>query len=104
MEYPSLKMLTANRHKNVAEIASLTKIMTFYTVHQLCEKYRIDVCQEIVIVNESASNMTGTSAELVCGDVLTVEQLLYGLMLPSGNDAAVALATWGGKLGVDEED
>lgn len=49
-----------------------------------------------VTVDEVAGNMTGTSAELVAGDVLTVEELLYGLMLPSGNDAAIALATWGG--------
>jgi len=34
----------------------------------------------------------------VSGDVLTVEELLYGLMLPSGNDAAMALASWGGQL------
>lgn len=27
----------------------------------------------------------------------TVEQLYYGLMLPSGNDASLALAIWGGK-------
>jgi len=31
------------------------------------------------------------------GEVYTVEELLYGLMLPSGNDAATALAEWGGK-------
>ena len=31
------------------------------------------------------------------GDILTVEQLLYGLMLPSGNDAAFALAQFFGK-------
>lgn len=48
--------------------------------------------------------MTGTSAELVNGDVITVEQLLYGLMLPSGNDAAVSLATWGGSLIQHPED
>lgn len=42
--------------------------------------------------------MTGTSAELIAGDTITVEQLLYGLMLPSGNDAAVALAKWAGAL------
>jgi D-alanyl-D-alanine carboxypeptidase (penicillin-binding protein 5/6) len=30
--------------------------------------------------------------ELVAGETLTVEELLYGLLLPSGNDAAVALA------------
>jgi D-alanyl-D-alanine carboxypeptidase (penicillin-binding protein 5/6) len=42
--------------------------------------------------------MTGTTAELIVGDLLSIEQLLYGLMLPSGNDAAVTLAKWGGKL------
>lgn len=42
--------------------------------------------------------MTGTSAELVEGDLLSVQQLLYGLMLPSGNDAALALSNWAGRL------
>ena len=42
--------------------------------------------------------MSGTTAEIFMGDCFTVEQLLYGLMLPSGNDAAMALAKWGGKL------
>jgi D-alanyl-D-alanine carboxypeptidase len=36
--------------------------------------------------------MPGTSAQLQVGDTLTVEDLLYALMLPSGNDASVALA------------
>lgn len=54
--------------------------------------------KEKVTVDEVAGNMTGTSAQLVSGDVLTVEELLYGLMLPSGNDAAMALASWGGQL------
>ena len=36
--------------------------------------------------------MSGTIAELEVGDSLIIEQLLYGLMLPSGNDASVALA------------
>lgn len=42
--------------------------------------------------------MSGTSAELYEGDTYTVKQLLYALMLPSGNDAAVALARWGGTI------
>ncbi len=42
--------------------------------------------------------MTGTSAELYEGDVYSIRQLLYALMLPSGNDAALALAAWGGKI------
>jgi D-alanyl-D-alanine carboxypeptidase (penicillin-binding protein 5/6) len=36
--------------------------------------------------------MVGTSAQLQVGDTLTVENLLYALMLPSGNDASVTLA------------
>ena len=44
-----------------------------------------------------ASDIRGTSANLETGDILTVEQLLYGLMLPSGNDAAFALAQFFGK-------
>lgn len=48
--------------------------------------------------------MTGTSAEIAFGDIFSIEYLLYGLMLPSGNDAAMALAKWGGKLLIDNED
>ena len=48
-------------------------------------------------MSEKASKMGGTSAELNYSDILTIYELLHGLMLPSGNDAAVALAEWGGK-------
>jgi D-alanyl-D-alanine carboxypeptidase len=47
--------------------------------------------------------MSGTSAEIFVGDSYTIEQLFYGLMLPSGNDAATALAKWGGKI-LEEND
>ena len=43
------------------------------------------------------SNIGGTSARLKIGQIYTVDQLLYGLMLPSGNDASLALAVWGGR-------
>ena len=35
--------------------------------------------------------MNGTSAYLLENDILTVQELMYGMMLPSGNDAAEAL-------------
>lgn len=44
------------------------------------------------------TDISGTTALLEENQVYTVEQLLYGLMLPSGNDAALALAIWGGKM------
>ena len=52
----------------------------------------------MVTIDEEAGEMSGTTAELIAGDVISVEQLLYGLMLPSGNDAALALANWAGSL------
>ena len=39
------------------------------------------------------SEIIGTTAKLQNNDILTVEELMYGMMLPSGNDAAVALGT-----------
>ncbi len=52
---------------------------------------------EKIRVGKFQANINGTSAEIKEGEVYTVEQLCYGLMLPSGNDASLALATWGGK-------
>lgn len=43
------------------------------------------------------ASLGGTSANLEKGQIYTIAQLLYGLMLPSGNDASVALAVWGGR-------
>lgn len=45
-----------------------------------------------------AAYLNGTSAELIIGDQITVEQLLYAMMLPSGNDAAQSLALFFGVL------
>lgn len=42
--------------------------------------------------------MEGTSANLRSGDRLLVIDLLFGLLLPSGNDAALALAQYFGKF------
>lgn len=68
--------------------ASTTKILTAY----IAIKYG-DLEQKIT-VSENACNQASDSS--VCGlnpgDVLTLRQLLYGLMLRSGNDAAVAIA------------
>ena len=41
-----------------------------------------------VKITQCAAYIVGTSAELIVGDLLTVDELMYGMMLPSGNDAA----------------
>ena len=52
----------------------------------------------MVKVEKEAVEMEGTSAVLRLGDQLSVLDLLHGMMLPSGNDAAVALAQFFGKF------
>lgn len=51
------------------------------------ERFKIDQ-ETLITVGQDATNVNGTSAELVEGDTIQIWQLLYGLMLPSGNDAA----------------
>jgi D-alanyl-D-alanine carboxypeptidase (penicillin-binding protein 5/6) len=79
------------------ECASLTKIMTCHVVIKLMERFKIKESQ-LVEVSEAAASVIGTRAELIEGDTLTVRQLLYGLMLPSGNDAAHCLGEYFGEL------
>lgn len=52
----------------------------------------------LVEVSGDAAGVIGTSADLLEGDTLSIWQLLYGLMLPSGNDAALALAEYFGTI------
>ena len=71
-------------------IASCTKIMTALVVAEQCNVLdRVEIPKEAV-------GIEGSSMYLKEGEVLTVQELLYGLMLHSGNDAAVALAIYCG--------
>lgn len=89
--------ILAKYSQEEVEIASLTKIMTCFLVIQICEFFQLDPKEERVAVSDKACKMPGTSAKLLYSDHLSVFDTLHGLMLPSGNDAAVALAEWGGK-------
>ena len=80
------------------ECASLTKMMSAYSVLDLCRLYKIKIDETKITVCGVGSNIRGTSARLKKGDVLTIEQLLYGMLLPSGNDAAFVLAKYFGRL------
>ena len=71
-------------------VASTTKIMTALVVCEQC-----NVLDRMRIPKE-AVDIEGSSMYLREGEVLTIQDLLYGLMLSSGNDAAVALAIYCG--------
>ena len=71
-------------------IASTTKIMTALVVCEQCNVL------DRVRISKEAVGIEGSSVYLKEGEVLTVQELLYGMMLHSGNDAAVALAIYCG--------
>lgn len=74
------------------QIASITKVMTAVVA---LENAPMD---KKVTVGRAAATVGESSANLKEGDVLTMENALKGLMVPSGNDAAIAIAEC---LGVD---
>ena len=73
------------------DFASTTKIMTAVVVLQLAEADPGVLDQEVVF-SERADRTGGSSSKVQAGERLSVRELLYGLLLPSGNDASVALA------------
>ena len=67
-------------------MASTTKIMTALVAIENTDP------SDIVEIDDSAIGIEGSSAYLKSGDALTMEELLYALLLQSANDAAVAIA------------
>ena len=70
-----------------SHIASITKIMT--AIVALDSGVPLD---STVTVSQEAASVGESSASLWAGDTLTLEAALAGLMIPSGNDAAIAIA------------
>jgi D-alanyl-D-alanine carboxypeptidase (penicillin-binding protein 5/6) len=83
--------------KERREVASITKVMTCYVTLQMMEKFK-KKDDHLIEISADAASVHGTSADLLEGDTLTIWQLLHGLMLPSGNDAAHCLAEYFGGL------
>ena len=75
-------------------MASTTKIMTAMIVIENCKDLN-----EVVTIDAKAARTGGSTLGISVGDKISVNDLLYGLMLRSGNDTAVALAEYiGGSI------
>ena len=86
IEQSSGRVLYGKNYDKKLPMASTTKIFTALTVLENC-----DNLSEVVEVDDRAVGIEGTSIYLRYGEKLTVRELLLGMMLPSGNDAATAL-------------
>ncbi|WP_173916243.1 D-alanyl-D-alanine carboxypeptidase family protein [Halobacillus sp. Marseille-Q1614] len=71
--------------------ASMTKIMTMLIIMEELEKGRLKL-DEMVRVSEHAASMGGSQIFLEAGEEMSVEDLLKGIAVASGNDASVAMA------------
>lgn len=79
--------------------ASMTKMMTLLLTFEAIERGDLNFDDE-VIVSINASSMGGSQILLETGEKMTVDNLIKGVAIASGNDAAVALAE---KIGGTEE-
>ncbi len=79
-------LYSKDEHKRLP-MASTTKILTAIVAIENCED--LDLKHEI---QETSCGIEGSSIYLKKGEHLSVRELLYGLMLRSGNDSAVAIA------------
>ena len=80
------RLLCGGNENERLPMASTTKIMTAYLA---IENSNPD---DIVTVSKNAASTEGSSIYLKAGEKISMRELLYGLMLESGNDAAVAIA------------
>jgi D-alanyl-D-alanine carboxypeptidase (penicillin-binding protein 5/6) len=90
LDRTSKQILFGKNENNKVKMASTTKIMTAIII---IENYNLN---DTVEVSKKSANTGGSRLGLKTGDKITVRDLLYGLMLCSGNDAAVSLAEYAG--------
>ncbi len=86
MELNTNRIVYAKNENDKKYMASTTKILTAITIIENC---KID---DVVEIKKESVGIEGSSIYLEYGEKLTVKDLLYGLMLRSGNDCAHALA------------
>jgi len=86
LEQQTGRVLYAHNEQARLPMASTTKVMTALLA---IERGNL---RNTVVCSENAFGVSGTSMYLQLGEALTLEEMLLGLMLVSGNDAAVAIA------------
>lgn len=91
MDYSTGQVIAAKSERMKLAPASLTKLMTAYLTYQSLQGGTLAINEQIPISN-TAWKTGGSSMFVQPGLPVTVDQLLHGLLIDSGNDAAVALA------------
>ena len=90
IEKESKRILEGKDYYNTQSVASISKLMTFYVA------YKYSDLDSVIIVGEEIHTIVGSAVYLVEQEQITLYELLVALLLRSGNDAAVVIATYVG--------
>jgi len=91
LEFNSGKILAEKNPDKKVEPASITKLMTAYLVDKALESGDISLTDQVTI-SEKAWRMKGSKMFIEVGKQVSVDELIKGMIIQSGNDATVALA------------
>jgi len=91
IDFDSGRVLAEKDADKKVDPASITKLMTAYLVDKAIESGDISL-EEMVTISDKAWRMKGSKMFVEVGKKVSVEALLKGLIIQSGNDASVALA------------
>lgn len=91
MDFDSGTVISERNGSQPMEPASLTKLMTAYVIFAELKAGRIKLT-DLVTVSEKAWRMQGSRTFIEVGKQVSIEDLLLGMIVQSGNDATVALA------------
>jgi D-alanyl-D-alanine carboxypeptidase (penicillin-binding protein 5/6) len=91
MDYQSGNLLAEMKGDERMEPASITKLMTGYVIYKALKSGKIRL-EDQVTISEKAWRTQGSKMFVKIGSQVSVEDLLMGMVVQSGNDATVALA------------
>ncbi|MBC6413320.1 MAG: D-alanyl-D-alanine carboxypeptidase [Chromatiales bacterium] len=91
IDFYSNKVLAEKNADQKVDPASLTKLMTAYLVYQAIENDLIAIDDQVKI-SQKAGRTVGSRMFIEIGSLVSVSDLLAGVVIQSGNDASVALA------------
>lgn len=91
VDFDSGRVLAEKNPDEQVEPASITKLMTAFLVDKAIEEGDLTL-DEMVTISEKAWRMKGSKMFVEVGKQVSVEELMKGLIIQSGNDASVALA------------
>ena len=90
MEQDTKRVLYGKNHRSKVKIASTTKVLTAIVAIENKD------LSDMVLISKKAAGTGGSTVGLKAGSQIKLESLMYGMLLKSGNDCAVAIAEYVG--------